>query len=195
MLTRKFSEFASGGNIANNADTVGLFGGVNAQFNNPWTFLEPGTTGDRPAPDPSMYYRLRLNTTTQEYEYYNPISMMWLMVAINANNFTWQTVTSSPIQMMPNTGYFANSASLITFILPTASLVGEEVAIVGQGTGLWQIIQGNSQYINVSPITTTVGSSGSLSSTRQFDAIRLICDVANLGWTCESGPQGIITFI
>lgn len=80
VLTRKFSEFDDGGNLSNDKITVGLGTTGNTKYNNPWTFLEEGTTGDRPAPDASMYYRLRLNTSTELYEYYNPTVAQWIVV-------------------------------------------------------------------------------------------------------------------
>ena len=83
--TKKFSEFANGGDLQNDNTTVGLEGGVNAYFNNPWTFLADGTTGDRPAPAASMYYRLRFNTTTETYEYYSPVSLTWIELEDSAS--------------------------------------------------------------------------------------------------------------
>lgn len=80
VLTKKFSEFADGGNLENSNITVGLEASSNAQFNNPWTFLPPGNTGDRPAIAPSMYDRLRFNTTFQEYEYYNSGTSSWVQL-------------------------------------------------------------------------------------------------------------------
>lgn len=78
--TVKFSEFSDGGDLANDATTVGLSGGANVKFNNPWTFLAPGTTAERPAPAASMYFRLRLNTTLEEYEYYNNTIAAWVPI-------------------------------------------------------------------------------------------------------------------
>lgn len=73
--TIKFSEFASGGDLQNNETTVGLYSGSNAQFNNPWTFLAPGTTAARPTPSSEIDYRLRLNTDLQQYEFYDPMPL------------------------------------------------------------------------------------------------------------------------
>ncbi len=67
----------AGGDITTNEKTPGLLGGANVLFNNPWTFLPSGTTGDRPVPTVAIYYRLRLNTTLQVYEYFNPITATW----------------------------------------------------------------------------------------------------------------------
>lgn len=83
VATRKFSEFSSGGDLENNNITVGIESGENKQFNNPWTFLPNGSTASRPAIAPSMYFRLRLNTDTQSYEYYNSVLSMWVTVANN----------------------------------------------------------------------------------------------------------------
>jgi hypothetical protein len=79
--TIKFSEFADGGDLQNDNITVGLEAAANARFNNPWTFIAPGTTGDRPVPAASMYYRLRLNTTLEVYEYYDPTTATWVQLS------------------------------------------------------------------------------------------------------------------
>jgi hypothetical protein len=79
--TIKFSEFLSGGDLDNDSVTVGLGSGGNRRFNNPWTFLPPGTTAERPAPDPSMHYRLRFNTDEPTtYEFYDPNPGEWVQI-------------------------------------------------------------------------------------------------------------------
>jgi hypothetical protein len=79
--TIKFSEFVNGGDLSNDVTTVGLDAGSNTRFNNPWTFLSPGTTGDRPVPAVGMYYRQRLNTTLEVYEYYDPTTLTWTQLS------------------------------------------------------------------------------------------------------------------
>lgn len=80
--TIKFSEFTDGGDLSPNQTTVGLdnTNTVNTRFNNPFPLLSPGSTGDRPAPNPNMYFRLRFNTTTELYEYYSPTVPGWVDV-------------------------------------------------------------------------------------------------------------------
>lgn len=80
ILTKKFSEFADGGNLENSNTTVGLEAGTNARFNNPWTFLPPGDTASRPPIAAAMYDRLRFNTTFEEYEYYNSGTSAWVQL-------------------------------------------------------------------------------------------------------------------
>ena len=189
----KFSEFTNGGDLANNEITVGLGGSApyyNAYYNNPWTFLPPGTTADRPAITASMYYRLRLNTSLEVYEYYDPIQADWVQV-VTSNQFDWIVVTTTPYQMIGEQGYIANGGSLIQLALPVVSAVGDVIAVVGEGAGGWQITQGAGQSIKVSPVSTSVGALGSLASTSQYDSIELICITANLTWTTRGSPQSL----
>jgi hypothetical protein len=78
--TRKFSEFVDGGDIQNDETTVGLAAGANTKFNNPWTFLAPGTTAERPSPSAAVYFRLRWNTTLSAYEYLDSNGDVWLQI-------------------------------------------------------------------------------------------------------------------
>lgn len=82
--TIKFSQMTSGGDLANNETTPGLKSGANVLFNNPWTFLAPGTTAQRPAPSAAINYRLRFNTDDQLYEYYNAVLGVWSQIEESA---------------------------------------------------------------------------------------------------------------
>ncbi len=190
VSTIKFSEFANGGDLSNDKITVGLSAlpGTNTYFNNPWTFLPPGTTGDRPTPAASMYFRLRFNTSTKEYEFYNSVTASWV-VLVPVSEFSWQVVTTSPFQMLPNMGYITNSASLVELILPVASSVTQEIAIVGQGAGGWRITQTAGQHVHIGHTETTVGVTGTIDSENRYDALRLICITDNLEWTLLEAPQ------
>lgn len=187
VLTEKFSEFLSGGDLTNGSTTVGLFTGTNAKFNNPWTFLPSGTTADRPTIASTMYYRQRLNTDIQAYEYYDPISLSWIQLATD-NAFDWNVVTTNQV-MFANNGYITNSGSLVILGLPALSDVGAELSIVGLGAGGWEIIQNTGQSIIMSPSITTVGGSGAMLSTNRYDTVNLVCIVANLTWSVIGGPQ------
>lgn len=82
--TIKFSQMPSGGDLSNNEKTPGLFGGANVLFNNPWTFLPPGSTAQRPVPSSATNYRLRFNTDVQLYEYYDAILGAWTQLQESA---------------------------------------------------------------------------------------------------------------
>jgi len=78
--TIKFSEFIDGGDLEPNQITVGLDNTltINTRFTNAFPLLPPGPTSSRPAIAPSMYYRLRFNTSSLAYEYYEPLSATWV---------------------------------------------------------------------------------------------------------------------
>lgn len=186
----KFSEFANAGNLSNNEITVGLHGGVNAYFNNPWTFLAPGSTATRPTPSSDIYYRLRLNTDTSFYEYYNPTTMMWETLSTSVVQFQWHEV-SIATQMVSNNGYItSNNVSRVLLTLPTISDIGDEIAISPLGSAGWGIVQGAGQSVQIGTVTSTVGATGSVSSRTGTDSVRLVCNVVNSGWTTSGGPQG-----
>lgn len=191
ISTIKFSEFLNGGNLENDNTTVGLKSGQNTYFNNPWTFLPSGSTGERPAIDPTMYYRLRFNTQIRQYEYYDAIAGIWEQLQETADEFAWEVVTTSPKQMFPNTGYIANSASQIVFVLPTTSEVTTQIRVVGQGAGGWSITQGAGQSIHVGPGVTTVGAAGHVDSTSHTDTVHLINITEDLEWTTVDPPQSL----
>jgi hypothetical protein len=191
LQTIKFSEFIDGGDLANDEQTAGLFTGTNALFNNPWTFLAPGTTAARPAPSAAIYYRLRLNTTSTAYEYYDPVLLTWVQLASSGTGFVWQEITTSPTAMLPDRGYVVNFAGLEVLSLPLLSVVGDEIAITGKSATGWQLIQAAGQSINFGFYTTTVGTMGYLQSNAQFDSVRLVCTTANLTWNVISSIGNI----
>lgn len=80
ILTKKFSEFVEGGDLNPDDITVGLNGGVNTKFANPAPLLSPGTTAERPDPDPIIYNRLRFNTDANGFEFYSSSSMAWISI-------------------------------------------------------------------------------------------------------------------
>lgn len=82
--TIKFSQMPSAGNINNNDIMPSLRSGANVLLNNPWTFLPPGSTADRPAPSSTINYRLRFNTDQQLYEYYDAILGAWTQLQESA---------------------------------------------------------------------------------------------------------------
>lgn len=96
-------------------------------------------------------------------------------------------VTGATQACAVNRSYTANRATAITFTLPAASRVGDEIEITGLGNGGWIIAQNANQYINNVSVTTTIGVGGSLTSTQKFDSVRLKCTVADLGWNVVGG--------
>jgi hypothetical protein len=119
-------------------------------------------------------------------------------IAISASGsggFSWDEVTGTSQLMVSNDGYVANNAGLVTLTLPTVSVLGDELSIIGKGAGGWLIAQNAGQSIVFGADTTTVGVGGSLASTQAADSIYLVCTTANTVWTVAVGPQGNITVV
>ena len=103
--------------------------------------------------------------------------------------FNWNTVTGTSATMAVNSGYLPNNVGLVTLTLPTSSVVGDEIAISGQGAGGWIIAQGAGQQVQVGATASTLGAGGSVASSNRYDSIRLVCMVASTLWTTTGAPQ------
>lgn len=101
-----------------------------------------------------------------------------ITIASSSSSFTWQVITTSQSASV-NNGYITNSSSLITVTLPSTAAVGSLIELTGRGTGGWKIGQNSGQSINFGVSTTTTGTGGSLSSSEQYDSVRIVCIVAN----------------
>ncbi len=112
-----------------------------------------------------------------------------------ASAFPFTEITSTSQAMANNNGYILNNAALVTATLPSSSVVGDLVWIIGKGLGGWRIAQNAGQTIHFGNRDTTAGVSGSLDSTNQYDAIQLMCTAANTDWTCTGISQGNIDVI
>lgn len=106
-----------------------------------------------------------------------------ITIAGSGGGLTWTDVTGTTQSMVVNNGYTANNSSLITFTLPATAAYGTIMAIVGKGTGLWTIAQNSGQTIHFGITNTTTGTGGSLSSTKQYDVVYLLCSIANTDFT------------
>lgn len=103
--------------------------------------------------------------------------------------FTWHTVTGTSQAMTANNGYFSNNAGLVTLSLPSSSSAGDQISVCGQGIGGWSISQGAGQQIHIGASPSTLGVTGSVSSSDQYDSVNLVCQVANTIWTTNGAPQ------
>lgn len=99
----------------------------------------------------------------------------------------WVDQTTGTVTMATNTGYTSDDgASLVTLTLPTTSAIGDFVEINGKGSGLYTIAQASGQQIHFGNLASTSGAGGSVSSTLQYDCIRLRCITANTIWVVVS---------
>lgn len=110
-------------------------------------------------------------------------------ITLNASSagFTWNNVTSGPVTLVAENGYFINSGSLITLVLPSiaSSNLGDTIKIIGLGAGGWTITQLALEQINVAGDSTTAGIGGSVSSTNRGDCIELVYSPTSGLWVAE----------
>jgi hypothetical protein len=106
-----------------------------------------------------------------------------ITIASSGAGFTWTDVTGTTQTMAINNGYTANNAGTVTFTLPTTAAYGTTMAVVGKGAGGWSIAQSSGQIIHFGVSNTTSGATGTLSSTKQYDCVFLLCTVANNEFT------------
>jgi len=85
----------------------------------------------------------------------------------------WTEVTGVSQAMLGQNGYTANNVALVTLSLPATSAVGDWVEVCGKGAGGWSISQGVGQQIIFGIVLSTSGVGGSLSSTLQYDCVKL----------------------
>jgi len=78
-----------------------------------------------------------------------------------------------------NTGYVIQNASQTTVTLPAVAPVGAVVAIQGYGAAGWVLAPGAGQNIQVGQSNATT----SVTSGARYDAIQVVCVVANTTWT------------
>jgi hypothetical protein len=116
------------------------------------------------------------NTDTDTLNFYNGTS--WIASATGTGT-TWVDAFVTPAVMAANTSYVADSASLLTFTLPTTCPFGTMFNVTGKGTGGWKIAQNAGQQINLGNTATTSGATGFLASTNTFDSVTLVCVAAN----------------
>ena len=106
-------------------------------------------------------------------------------------SFAWSVITANQSAAV-NNGYIANKASNLILTLPTTAAVGTLIEVTGMNTALgWTVAQNAGQQIFFGTSTTTSGTGGSLSSSNTYDAVRLVCNVANTSWIVISSIGNI----
>jgi hypothetical protein len=114
--TIKFSQMNAGGDLAPGDLTPGLLAGANVLFSNPWTFLAPGSTASRPVPSPAIDGRLRFNTDTLVYEYFDTFSSSWVQLSGSG------TGTVNP-GSTNDLAYYASAGTAVSPLLAAANSV------------------------------------------------------------------------
>ena len=66
---------------------------------------------------------------------------------VSSGGFSWQTVSNTAIQAVPNTGYLVTNNALVTVTLPTNANPGDLVRITSAGAGGWKLAQNAGQFV------------------------------------------------
>jgi len=112
--------------------------------------------------------------------------------ATDAVGITWNNVTGTSASMSGENGYVASNAALVSLSLPASCNFGDEIIVDGFGAGGWTITQGSGQQIFYESASTTLGATGTLSSTNSKASVTLRCVVANTTFVVEN-TTGAIT--
>lgn len=111
-----------------------------------------------------------------------------------SGNVVNQTGTS--VTMTAGTTYLNNNTgSQTVYTLPAAAAIGDEFIIIGAlaGTTGWQVAQATGQIIHFGTSATTV-TTGTLTSTNQYDCVTLRCTTVNTTFTAYPA-QGNLTVV
>lgn len=117
----------------------------------------------------------------------------WISSTPGGSSETFTVITANQ-SIVVNNGYICNGSGTVVLTLPTTAAVGTifEVTGMNNNTG-WKIAQNAGQQIFFGTVSTTSGTNGYLESAHTYDAIRLVCNVANTSWIVLSS-FGNITY-
>lgn len=101
-----------------------------------------------------------------------------ITITSTGGGVAWNSVPGAVVALAADNGYMLNNVGPTTCTLPVACAVGASIILVGMG-GLFVVAQAAGQRIIMGNTLSTVGVTGSLASTSQYDVIELICSVAN----------------
>lgn len=128
------------------------------------------------------------NTTTTQFNLFE--NGLWVPL-VTAGGLPWTKVLIDT-PLASNNGYIPAAVGLVSFALPGGFAVGDEIRIAGSGTGGgWTITQSPGQYIQFGNISSTLGSSGSISSTNSGDCVELVCITPNTAFAVISSIGNI----
>jgi len=92
----------------------------------------------------------------------------------------WNSVAGTTALADINNGYIISNAGATTITLPSVAPVSSMISVQGQGAAGWIIQSAVSQIIHVGGSPSTAG--GTVGSTNRYDAITLVCIVADSEW-------------
>lgn len=93
-------------------------------------------------------------------------------------SMTWSVITADQAAVV-NNGYICNKATTLALALPASGAIGDRIRVTGINTALgWQITQAANQQIFFGTSSTTLGATGTLTSSAIRDSVEIVCVVA-----------------
>lgn len=100
-------------------------------------------------------------------------------LSFRAPVISWTEITGTSQALTVNRGFIANNGSQVDLLLPATAAVGDVIEIAGSGAGGWRVSQNASQIIHVGATSSQAGTGGYITSQNRYDAVKLLCIVAN----------------
>lgn len=107
------------------------------------------------------------------------------IAATGSGGLSWSTIAGTTQAAAVNSGYVVGNAAQTTITLPATAAVGNIVAVQGLGAAGWVLAANTGQTVQVGQSATTSG--GTVTSAANYDAIEVVCIVANTTWAMR-GP-------
>lgn len=111
---------------------------------------------------------------------------------ITGTGITWNSIAGTTQTAVVRNGYVVANASQTTVTLPAVAALGSVVIVQGLGAGGWILQAAAGDTIKIGNQTTSSG--GTLTSTNQWDAIEVVCVVADTTWSTRSVVSSGLTY-
>jgi hypothetical protein len=114
-------------------------------------------------------------------------------VSLNGTGiFLWQTTSVNIANLSVNHGYLCISpGGALTLGLPATAALGDEIEITLDGATSFQITQAAGQQIRYGNFETTLGATGTLTSSRPGDTVRMVAQTATR-WNVLSSMGNLV---
>lgn len=91
---------------------------------------------------------------------------------------TWSVITANQAAVAGN-GYICNKSGTLALSLPASGSIGDIISVTGINTATgWQFTQAANQQIFFGTSSTTLGATGTLTSSAIRDSVEIVCVVA-----------------
>ena len=113
-----------------------------------------------------------------------------ITIAITSGTASW-TPEATAFDIVSDCGYITTGGALVVATLPATAVIGDTFEITNTTSFGWSVAQNALQYINFGNLSSTIGITGSLSSTAIGDSLRVVCIVTDVGFQVLSSVGNI----